>query len=426
MATQEVITTAELTKQILACAQEEFTGELKLRIKDATGQRWSLYFRQGALLWGASEMHPVRRLLRQLSLHCPQLAIDSNALASLGAGYRVPKRVSAVTQGAVEPQSEDYQALAEWVKQGKIKRSQMAAIADGYITEMLFDIHQRWDRFRYRSALQLTYRPNSQDTLDSIDSSLASIRVDQAWQQATQAWQAWQQEALAEVSPNLAPAILKADELRWQTPPKVYHKLISLVDGNHTFRDLAVRLKQNLLPLTLSIMPYIRKGLIELLEVGDLSYSDKLTTATTSVSAPISSRLSRVKPQLTSPLVACIDDNWSDCQMMSQIVTQAGYRCLLVQDPVTALPLLLEHKPNLIFLDLVMPVTNGYEICGQIRRISLFQDTPVIILTSNDGIVDRVRAKMVGSSGFLAKPIGREKVLTMVHKYVTATTPVQS
>jgi chemotaxis family two-component system response regulator PixG len=93
---------------------------------------------------------------------------------------------------------------------------------------------------------------------------------------------------------------------------------------------------------------------------------------------------------------------------------------------VQALPLLLEHKPDLIFLDLVMPITNGYEICSQIRRISVFQDTPVIILTSNDGIVDRVRAKMVGSSGFLAKPIGREKVLTILHKYLAATTPIPS
>jgi CheY-like chemotaxis protein len=58
--------------------------------------------------------------------------------------------------------------------------------------------------------------------------------------------------------------------------------------------------------------------------------------------------------------------------------------------------------------------------------MSVFQDTPVIILTSNDGIVDRVRAKMVGSTGFLAKPIGREKVLSILQKYLVLTKPAPS
>jgi chemotaxis family two-component system response regulator PixG len=110
--------------------------------------------------------------------------------------------------------------------------------------------------------------------------------------------------------------------------------------------------------------------------------------------------------------------------MMSRILTQAGYRFINIQDPVKALPILLEHKPALIFLDLIMPITNGYEICGQIRRTSVFKDTPVIILTSNDGIVDRVRAKMVGSSGFLAKPIESEKVLKVLQRHLAARTPM--
>jgi chemotaxis family two-component system response regulator PixG len=109
---------------------------------------------------------------------------------------------------------------------------------------------------------------------------------------------------------------------------------------------------------------------------------------------------------------------------MSQILTEAGYRFINIQDPVKALPILLEHKPSLIFLDLIMPVANGYEICAQIRRISVFKDTPVIIVTSNDGIVDRVRAKMVGASGFLAKPIDSEKVLKVLHRHLAVSTSI--
>jgi chemotaxis family two-component system response regulator PixG len=132
-----------------------------------------------------------------------------------------------------------------------------------------------------------------------------------------------------------------------------------------------------------------------------------------------------VQPEETGSLIAHIDDSHSDSLKMGNILAQAGYRFINVQDPVTALPMLLEYKPSLIFLDLVMPIANGYEICTQIRRVSAFKNTPVIILTGNDGIVDRVRAKMVGSSGFLAKPITAEKVLKILQKHLPTPKPVQ-
>ncbi|WP_159788187.1 response regulator [Sodalinema gerasimenkoae] len=65
-----------------------------------------------------------------------------------------------------------------------------------------------------------------------------------------------------------------------------------------------------------------------------------------------------------------------------------------------------------------MPVANGYEVCTQLRRMSQFAETPIIILTGNDGVVDRVRAKMVKASDFLGKPIDAEKLLSTVHKFL--------
>jgi chemotaxis family two-component system response regulator PixG len=65
-----------------------------------------------------------------------------------------------------------------------------------------------------------------------------------------------------------------------------------------------------------------------------------------------------------------------------------------------------------------MPNANGYELCGQLRKLSLFRQTPIVILTGNDGIVDRVRAKMVGSTDFLSKPVNPDTVLTTIRKYL--------
>ncbi|GAB1539285.1 hypothetical protein NUACC21_19510 [Scytonema sp. NUACC21] len=127
---------------------------------------------------------------------------------------------------------------------------------------------------------------------------------------------------------------------------------------------------------------------------------------------------SPIQPEPTKSLIAYIDDSHSDGLKMESILTQAGYGCINVQEPVKALSTILEHKPSLIFLDLIMPIANGYEICAQIRRVSALKNTPVIILTSNDGIIDRVRARMVGSSGFLAKPITTDKVIKILQKYL--------
>ncbi|NET37356.1 MAG: response regulator, partial [Cyanothece sp. SIO1E1] len=111
---------------------------------------------------------------------------------------------------------------------------------------------------------------------------------------------------------------------------------------------------------------------------------------------------------------------------MGQVVAQAGYRCVNIKDPVQALPILLEQKPGLIFLDLLMPVANGYEVCSQIRRVSAFKDTPVIIVTSIDGIVDRVRARLVGATGFITKPIAAQKVVPVLQQHLPLSRPVQS
>ncbi|MDR9403051.1 MAG: response regulator, partial [Halothece sp. Uz-M2-17] len=70
------------------------------------------------------------------------------------------------------------------------------------------------------------------------------------------------------------------------------------------------------------------------------------------------------------------------------------------------------------FLDLIMPNTNGYEICTQLRRVSSLQEIPIIILTGKDGLIDRMRAKMVGATQYMSKPVDRSTILESVQKYL--------
>lgn len=121
--------------------------------------------------------------------------------------------------------------------------------------------------------------------------------------------------------------------------------------------------------------------------------------------------------------VVYIDDSPLDSQTMAEIVGRAGYGYENIPEPLEAIPRLLEIRPKLIFLDLVMPFTNGYEICAQIRRTSTFRKTPIIIVTNNDGIIDRVRAKFVRASGFFSKPVQEKRVLKVLKKHLP---PLQS
>lgn len=408
----EVVSIAELSEQIQAYSQERFTGWLDLKLENIQDQQWRLYFCLGSLIWGTSTVHPIRRWYRQLSRHCPRL----------------------VTGKESNPrQWPDYDVLADMVKQGKIQPEQLQAVVEDQIMEILFDIIQWGEQLRYRSGGELLYRRCLGDTLK--DSKIVMIPAVQAWRYALKLWEAWQRDGLEDVSPNLAPVILKPEKLREQTSLIVYRNLSTLADGNQTFRDLSVKMNRNLLALIQPILPCVRQGLIGLRKVDDFSYALKKVTSTTSKPQQSATAANPEQPanperQSPSPLVACIDDSRIDSLAMHKILTEAGYRCINIHDPVQALPILLEKKPDVIFLDLVMPVANGYEICSQIRRISALKDTPVIILTSNDGIVDRVRAKMVGSSGFLAKPINAEKMLNMLrmhlHKSMQPSTPVPS
>lgn len=154
-------------------------------------------------------------------------------------------------------------------------------------------------------------------------------------------------------------------------------------------------------------------------------FQDSSPASQKSRGAQISQRWGRVEhatSQTTSSksMVVYVDDSPADSQIMAEIVRGAGYGYENITEPLDAIPTLLELRPKLIFLDLVMPLTNGYEVCAQIRRISAFRKTPIIIVTNNDGIIDRIRARIVGASGFFSKPVKQTRVLKVLNKYLGA------
>ena len=80
---------------------------------------------------------------------------------------------------------------------------------------------------------------------------------------------------------------------------------------------------------------------------------------------------------------------------------------------------IIRHKPDLILLDLNMRVIDGYELCRVIRNNSMFKNTPVIFITGSKGIIDQVKARLVGASGYLTKPFTRVELHKIIFRHLS-------
>ncbi|WP_341528236.1 response regulator [Nostoc sp. UHCC 0302] len=392
MAHSELTVSNNLFNEFKTCTELQYNG--KLNIKSLKGHQWTFYYRLGRIVWATGGTHPFRRWRRHLAQNCPQIDVDKLQLRmqDISIDYW------------------DYRLLEILYKKQKIQREQIQTIAENTISELLFDISQQGN-FTSLSCNR------SQEVI--LETPMSFTSADMSMKHTQDLWKIWSEAGLANFSPDLAPVLRRPEQLQQLVNPSVYKNFVNLINGKHTLRDLATKMKQSVLPLSRSLLPYILKGIIELMEVADLPLL--ITEA--------NNNLNPTQPKKSiAPLIACVDDSPQVCKMLEEIITSNGLRFIKIQDAVQALPTLIEHKPDLIFLDLIMPVASGYEICTQLRRISAFANTPVIILTGNDGLLDRVRAKVAGSTDFLAKPVVADRVMGIVRKYLARQTssPVKS
>ncbi|MEN3111240.1 PleD family two-component system response regulator [Uliginosibacterium paludis] len=109
-----------------------------------------------------------------------------------------------------------------------------------------------------------------------------------------------------------------------------------------------------------------------------------------------------------------IDDSNTIRRSAEIFLAQAGYQVLLAEDGFDALSKIADHLPDLIFVDIMMPRLDGYQTCALIKKNPKFSGTPVIMLSSKDGLFDRARGRMVGSDEYLTKPFTKDSLLKAV------------
>lgn len=120
---------------------------------------------------------------------------------------------------------------------------------------------------------------------------------------------------------------------------------------------------------------------------------------------------------LTGVKVMIIDDSNTIRRSAEIFLTQSKCEIILAVDGFDAMAKIIDSHPDVIFVDIMMPRLDGYQTCTLIKRNSDFRSTPVIMLSSKDGLFDRARGRMVGSDEYLTKPFTKESLLNAVQKY---------
>lgn len=127
------------------------------------------------------------------------------------------------------------------------------------------------------------------------------------------------------------------------------------------------------------------------------------------------------KGSLAGVKVMVIDDSNTIRRSAEIFLLQAGATVILAEDGFDALAKIADYQPEVVFVDIMMPRLDGYQTCALIKKNPKFAATPVVMLSSKDGLFDRARGRMVGSSEYLTKPFTKDSLLKTVGAHMRST-----
>jgi twitching motility two-component system response regulator PilG len=344
--------------------------------KRRAGPFWFVFFLNGKIAYASDSERSLSRLRDYLRRYKANTALDHLEIPSIDS-INAP----------------EYGYLWALLEKHILTPAQGRSIIQSMIRETLFDLlslHHGYFVFEVSPALapQLT-------TLDIAPLVTKIMKQVQEWKQFHPHIQ----------SPNQCPVITDPMQLRATLPETAFRTLRQWADGKTSLRQLSRYLNRDILTVAKAIYPYVRKGWVQLVS----ATAHEATTFSWGGEA-------KGLPQV--PRIVCIDDDMAIGKTVEYILQAKGYEVTAIRDPVQALTLVFQSKPDLILCDLAMPELDGYEICGMLRQSTAFRQTPIIMLTGKDGFIDRVRARMVGSTDYLTKPFGASELLMLLEKYI--------
>jgi two-component system, chemotaxis family, response regulator PixG len=386
--------------QLLAqLASEENTGCLEIVYDSIV---WNIYLRFGKLLAVDCSLQSLQQLVDRLrSLGYEQAAqsvkIDSDNLVR--------------------------QELDRLTLQGLLDQVQLERISTDLTKEGVESL--LWLRNE-----QMTWHPDRPIPATGLNqhSSLNLIKTIDYYQQRLKIWQKF---TTIIRSPHQRPYLTTAKFLETPVPGgtlsfKALNQIAQMMKGR-SMRDLALLLKQDELKLIQLLTPYLRHNAI-CLRHPEAPF-DRLPLIPEPDLPPVElvEKLPQIEQKLSiAPIdrnlyqIACIDDSPLILDEMERFLGAKGkYQLTKLEDPIKASSIIFRLKPDLILMDITMPGINGYKLCSLFRSSTALAEIPIIMVTGNKGLVDRVRANIVGATDYLTKPFTEQDLLALVEKYLT-------
>jgi len=125
-----------------------------------------------------------------------------------------------------------------------------------------------------------------------------------------------------------------------------------------------------------------------------------------------------VSRSLSGLKILVVDDSKTIRRTAETLLSKEGCQVFTAIDGFDALSKIADHQPDLIFVDIMMPRLDGYQTCSLIKHNKVFKETPVIMLSSKDGLFDRARGRIVGSEQYLTKPFTKDELLGAISNQI--------
>ncbi|MBV5261058.1 response regulator [Synechococcus moorigangaii CMS01] len=370
-----------IADQLNQLCQTRATGELIVGNSQYQGH---VHLLSGRLLHATAGIHSTRRWNRITQRLAPQWMPNPQELSS--------------------PHMWEYQLLYQGITTKQLTVMQAKGIIRAIAQEVFFDLGC------YPDAKVEWHENQKNATEIALSLSLSYLEVEPDLNRVMQLQQQWQAAGLGNLSPTLAPVLKPGID------PSALGGLGQYLDGQFTIWDISVRLGKSVNSVANALIPLLKKRIVQLKKIADLPHPLASAANAPGNNGQVNGSLNITKKR--DALIACIDDSPVILQTLRKILESAGYRTIGISEPMRGVAKLIESQPDIIILDLVMPNASGYSVCKFLRQTSVFEKTPIIVLTSRDTLIDRNRAKLVGASDFLGKPPDPEKTIALIEKYL--------
>lgn len=349
---------ARVLQKIIA---ERLSGRITFTDPNDTSVNWQLYVGNGQIHYCGSGVGQQERFNYLAQRYCPKLA------------------------GELAPNQSEYDYLGQFWKQGKLNLPQLR--------KLLF-------LFTQEALIQLTSLPQAELKVEralGLEQLVLSVPIKATLSQLRGSIAQWVQTRTYLSSPFQRLSLADEGLLRQQLGEAGDHEAViqmlpELLAQQPLLYDLARQLSLDTISTVELLSPALKGGAITLNPYA--------------------------RPQADArPVVACIDDSRTIQRNVRLILETSGYKVLELMNPARALTALARQKPNLVLMDITMPDIDGYELCRMLRQSDLLKDVPVVMLTGRDGLVDRIRARMVGATDYLTKPFTPQELLCLAERF---------